>query len=243
VSQAGHQRPHLRHVQWDQFTADQHRDWLCLDAEGKEYGTSPFAPGFYRNLDVFHPGYRQFLFDHVAEICETMPAVDGFFFDIVQPFSSCALHWKQAMAKAGLDPGRRGRARPLRGSGHPGLGARNDRLRARARAAGHDLLQQRARGAASPAGRGRLHALGARSLPSGGWGYMHFPQAMRYARTLQRECLGMTGKFHTSWGDFGSYKNPAALQFECFQMVALGAVCSVGDQLPPRGKLDRTPTN
>jgi hypothetical protein len=77
------------------------------------------------------------------------------------------------------------------------------------------------------------------SLPSGGWGYLHFPLTMRYARTLGLDCLGMTGKFHTSWGDFASFKNPAALQFECFHMLALGAKCSVGDQLPPSGRIDR----
>ena len=77
------------------------------------------------------------------------------------------------------------------------------------------------------------------SLPSGGWGYMHFPQTMRYARTLGHDCLGMTGKFHTSWGDFHSFKNEAALQFECFHMLALGAKCGVGDQLHPSGKIDR----
>ena len=52
------------------------------------------------------------------------------------------------------------------------------------------------------------------------------------------DSLGMTGKFHTSWGDFHSLKNPAALQFECFQMLAMGAQCSVGDQLHPTGKID-----
>ena len=61
---------------------------------------------------------------------------------------------------------------------------------------------------------------------------------MRYARTLDVACLGMTGKFHTSWGDFHSLKNEEALQFECFQMLALGARCSVGDQLHPSGKID-----
>ena len=76
------------------------------------------------------------------------------------------------------------------------------------------------------------------SLPSGGWGYLHFPISMRYARTLGKDCLGMTGRFHTSWGDFHSLKNPAALQFECFQMLALGAKCSVGDQLHPSGRID-----
>ena len=75
-------------------------------------------------------------------------------------------------------------------------------------------------------------------LPSGGWGYLDFPLKSRYTRTLGMDSLGMTGKFHTSWGDFHSLKNPAALQFECFQMLAMGAQCSVGDQLHPTGKID-----
>ncbi len=48
----------------------------------------------------------------------------------------------------------------------------------------------------------------------------------------------MTGKFHTSWGDFHSFKNQAALEYECFRMLALGAKCSVGDQLPPSGAIE-----
>ena len=76
------------------------------------------------------------------------------------------------------------------------------------------------------------------SLPSGGWGYLHFPLTMRYARTLGLDCLGKTGKFHTSWGDFHSFKNAEALQYECFRMLALGAKCSIGDQLHPVGKID-----
>jgi len=39
------------------------------------------------------------------------------------------------------------------------------------------------------------------------------------------------------WGDFHSFKNKAALEFETFHMLALGAKCMVGDQLEPNGKL------
>ena len=48
----------------------------------------------------------------------------------------------------------------------------------------------------------------------------------------------MTGRFHTSWGDTHSYRNQAALEYECFQMLAQGARCIIGDQLHPRGRLD-----
>jgi len=76
------------------------------------------------------------------------------------------------------------------------------------------------------------------SLPTGGWGYDHFPVSARYAVTLGMEYLGMTGKFHTTWGEFGGFKRPVALEYECALMIANGARCSVGDQLHPRGAMD-----
>lgn len=78
------------------------------------------------------------------------------------------------------------------------------------------------------------------SLPTGGWGYTHFQQRVRYMRTLGKDMVGMTGRFHKSWGDFGGLKNQAALDFECLNFVANGAKCCVGDQLHPRGRLDKT---
>ena len=76
------------------------------------------------------------------------------------------------------------------------------------------------------------------SLPSGHWGYIHFPLTQRYARTLGLPCLSHTGKFHTAWGDFHSFKNQAALEYECFRMLAMGAGPFVGDQLPPDGQIE-----
>jgi hypothetical protein len=77
------------------------------------------------------------------------------------------------------------------------------------------------------------------SLPSGFWGYNHFPLFVRYFNNLHGEILGMTGRFHRIWGDFGGVKAQAALDYECFSMLASGAKCSIGDQLHPRGVLER----
>lgn len=76
------------------------------------------------------------------------------------------------------------------------------------------------------------------SLPTGGWGYDHFPMSAAYARTLGMDFLGMTGKFHTSWGEFGGYKHPNALRYETALSLALGAKCSIGDQLHPSGEMN-----
>lgn len=78
------------------------------------------------------------------------------------------------------------------------------------------------------------------SLPTGGWGYDHFPLSAAYARVLGKEFLGMTGKFHKAWGEFGGYKHPNALIYETSLCLANGAKCSVGDQLHPLGKFDRS---
>ncbi|HAT11153.1 MAG TPA: beta-galactosidase [Planctomycetes bacterium] len=76
------------------------------------------------------------------------------------------------------------------------------------------------------------------SLPTGGWGYDHFAVSAGYARTLGMPFLGMTGRFHGNWGEFGGYKHPNALRLECARMLALGAHCSVGDQLHPSAEMD-----
>src|SRR5690606_25345949 len=58
------------------------------------------------------------------------------------------------------------------------------------------------------------------------------------AATQPRDYLGMTGKFHTTWGEFGGFKRPAALHYECAAMNAYGAKCSIGDQLHPNGEMN-----
>lgn len=76
------------------------------------------------------------------------------------------------------------------------------------------------------------------SLPTGGWGYDHFPKSAKYIAHLGKEYLGMTGKFHLSWGEFGGFKHPNALRYEVALSMANGAKMSVGDQMHPYGFLD-----
>ena len=82
------------------------------------------------------------------------------------------------------------------------------------------------------------------SLPTGGWGYDHFPLSAAYVRTLKdTDFLGMTGKFHHSWGEFGGFKHPNALIYETALSVANGAGCSIGDQLHPLGEMNMATYN
>ena len=77
-------------------------------------------------------------------------------------------------------------------------------------------------------------------LPTAGWGYEHFPLSARYVDALGIPFLGMTGKFHTHWGEVGGYKKPEALVYEVGAMLAHGARCSIGDHLHPTGRIDQS---
>ena len=82
------------------------------------------------------------------------------------------------------------------------------------------------------------------SLPTGGWGYDHFPLSAAYTRTVKnKEFLGMTGKFHHSWGEFGGYKHPNALIYETALSVANGDGCSIGDQMHPLSEMNMATYN
>ena len=76
-------------------------------------------------------------------------------------------------------------------------------------------------------------------LPSTWGGYDRLPvRAKFFTQKHEKQTIGMTGKFHTCWGEFGGFKNSEALKYECANMLALGAGCSIGDQLHPSGKMD-----
>lgn len=224
-------------VQWDHFTARQHPEWLCTDERGCIVGTPPFEAGFYRELNVNSPYIEEFLKPHVREIMNTLPT-DGFFFDIVRPIPSTDRYTQERMRAAGLDPAdAQHRARFALDS----LNAFKRDMSAFVRSINPEVSIFYNAGHVGTRHRAVVDAYShweLETLPSGGWGYQHFPVSMRYARTLGIDVLGQTGKFHTSWGDFHSFKNLPALQFEVFRMLATGAKCMIGDQLPPRGRIE-----
>ena len=223
-------------IQWDHYTATRYPEWVAHDADGKVIGTPPFEAGFYQMLCVNTP-YREFLKELTAEVLETF-AADGLFFDIVWPVACACRYCREKMLAAGLEPSNEITRKRF------GLQTVNefkqDMTRfVRTRSAdcrifynaGHIGPRHR------PAKAAYTH-FELESLPSGEWGYLHFPVTIRYARNLGLECMGHTGKFHTSWGDFHSFKSLPALRFECLRMLTHGAKCLIGDQLAPSGRID-----
>ena len=222
-------------VQWDHYTFTRHPEWWVITAEGRHEGIPPYEAGFWRRLCLNSP-YVDFLKANVQEVLETLP-VDGLFLDIVTPMDCSCRYCRAGMEAQGLEPSDPEARRRY------GLQIVNNFKRDLTRFvrqfnqdcsiyynAGH--IGTRHRAVVDAYSHFELE-----TLPSGRWGYLHFPLTARYARNLGIDCLGQTGKFHTAWGDFHSFKTLEALQYEVLRMLAMGTKCEIGDQLHPSGKL------
>ena len=75
-------------------------------------------------------------------------------------------------------------------------------------------------------------------LPTTWGGYDKLPLRAKFFHNTGKPLIAMSGKFHTSWGEFGGFKHPDALRFEAGSMLAFGAACNFGDQLHPSGEMD-----
>ncbi len=222
-------------IQWDHLLARQHPEWITQGPEGQLNGTPPYEAGFYNHLCVNTP-YRQFLREHVAEVFDLLP-VDGLFLDIVQSVDCSCPFCRERMKSAGVDAADDAERQAF---AFKTINEWKLEMTAHIRKFDKDCTIFYNAGHVGPHDRKAAAAYThweLESLPGGGWGYLHFPATQRFARNMGIDSMGMTGKFHTSWGDFHSFKNPAALQFECFMMLALNGKCSIGDQLPPDGKI------
>ena len=225
-------------VGWDEFVAKNHPEWLERDQEGKPNGSGPLKPG-WKNM-CFNTPYLDYVEKQTIDVLETFGKdVDGLFFDIIFQGSCCCNYCLDGMKEAELDPTKEEDRIVFATRVNNNL---KNRLTKTIREYNQECTIFYNAGHVSPETRETLDAythLELESLPSGGWGYDHFPITARYARNLGQEYLAMTGKFHKSWADFGGFKNQPALEYECFTGLALGAKSSIGDQLHPNGAINK----
>ncbi len=227
-------------IQVDEYAALTHPEWVVRNPDGsqcKGWGNSGvFVPGWHI-LDMSSP-YQEFVAEQTAEILEKFKPVDGVFFDMCWDQPSSSVYAVTGMKKMGLDPA---------SASDRDLYATQVALDYMRRF--HKMVKDTSPQATVFFNGRAMSKLSQdiayqeqveiEALPTGGWGYMYFPVNVRYTRTFDKPYMGMTGRFHRTWGDFGGLKPYPALEYETSQMIAHGARCSVGDQLHPRGRTDQ----
>ncbi|BCA86815.1 hypothetical protein EsVE80_23380 [Enterococcus saigonensis] len=226
-------------VGWDSFSADKHPEWLERKPDNSIYG--------FQNYGQMEPGWKTLCFntpylDYLKEQIKDMmlhfiSKLDGLFFDIVWQDTCCCNYCIDKMIKIGLNPESEDDRVIFAKQTEQFL---KDEIYTTVQEIDKTCPIFFNEGNILPSIRSNLNEyshLEIESLPSGEWGYQHFPTVVRYAKNLGKEYVGMTGKFHKVWADFGSYKNLAALEYETFLALAHGAKCSIGDQMYPDGTL------
>lgn len=235
----GIKTPLYETVGWDAYSAKTHPEWLERKVDGSLYGFedhSQIGPG-WKTLCLNSP-YVDYLIGEIKDLFKYFKyRLDGIFFDIVWQDPCYCNSCIDSMLKLNVD---------FRDQTQVKNFAKKVEINFKKRIKEViDSLQPDCpivfnEGNITPEIRPSLDDydhLEIESLPGGDWGYQHFPVTVRYAKTLGKDYLGMTGRFHKSWGDFGSYKNYEALEYENLLALVHGAKCSIGDQMYPDGTL------
>jgi len=244
LSAADIESPIYISVQWDELTAREHPEWRAMNASNRYQHAIPTDPSAGKQLSpawhtlcLNHARLRHYILEQAREVARLYPT-QGLFFDIILTPDCVCSACVERMLCEGLDPE------------NPDDRLKNDEaVNEQFRSETSKALFEEFPGLRVFYNCGHIHKQGPgrfvtyshlelESLPTGGWGYDHFPSSARYAATLGMDFLAHTGKFHTSWGEFGGFKHPDALEYECAQMIALGSKCLVGDQLHPNGAIN-----
>jgi hypothetical protein len=232
-------------VGWNEDVSWEHPEWRAIDRHGGLVERKVFTDVSWHSM-CLNGGYAEYTLKYAEEVLRNYEA-EGVFFDItrVPPGGCYCVRCLQSMLDSDINPedsqqvslhnlsverSFMERASALVREHWPGASIfYNSRLR---------VLRDPITGM-----RGEQQHFThweIESLPTGGWGYNHFPLYDRYFQTLGYPRVSHTGRFHLSWGDFGGLKNEAALEYECMRMLSVGTGAAIGDQLHPRGRLDAT---
>ncbi len=226
----------------DDAMLDEHPEWQNVFVDSRNLSasvSSPLHSGFHHVC--FNSPYTDYLVRQIRETLTLFPNCNGIFLDIISQPDCCCVHCMKVMRDHGWNPLN---ADDRRKCMNYALERYYQMTTNCVTSFNPDMPIFHNSGHVTPGRRDLLSKyfshLELESLPTGGWGYDHFPLSAKYVHTLDFDFLGMTGKFHTTWGEFGGFKHPNALRYECDAMLAYGAKCSIGDQLHPSGKLDES---
>ena len=238
LHRAGIRAPIYVSCQVNEYAANQHPEWVAVEADGKrsKRRAGAFDAG-WQVLDMSSP-YQDYLAEILEEVLTVYKPVDGIFLDMCWDQPSISKWAVEGMVKKGLDP---------RLEDHRNRYAREVAL----------AYMKRFSGMVEAAGKGSDHMgiwfnsrpklnlhvekkylrhVEIEALPTGGWGYAYFPYVARFVRPLGLPTLSHTGRFFKSWGDNASLKPEMALKYECCQILSQGMTGGVGDLLHPGGR-------
>ncbi len=248
IHDAGAEAPIYITMGWSKKDADEHPEWHHIDfhtRKKKEMAPIPKDP----NAPLPHcawvalcpvGSYKKYLEKITHEVCKMYDVSDGIFYDICFIDRACACRSCRAgMRKLGMNPDNYDDAVKY-------YDQKRIELMKDLTAIVHSYSEFATvfyNGGANmyrPIYHPYQTHYELEDLPTAWGGYDQMPIRAKYFERYGSFYLGMTGKFHHAWGEFGGFKNKEALRYECADMLSVGASISVGDHLHPLGELDES---
>lgn len=250
IHAAGAKAPIYITVGWSKKDADEHPEWHQID-----FGTgkpcyigqppsddldAPLKPSSWTTLCPSGP-YLEHLKAITHEVCQTFAPVDGIFYDIFFIKDTCVCEaCKHGMKEMGLDSDNLADVKKYYKLKHiEVMKILNSII--------HEYVPDAPvfyNSGGADINRPEYHPYSTHyeleDLPTAWGGYDKMPIRAKFFEKYGKELVGMTGKFHHSWGEFGGFKNREALRYELADMMSVGISMSVGDHLHPSGKIDKS---
>ena len=234
---------------WSHKDAQEHPEWLHI----KKDGTAQVMNGSFSNLNPDDAKqychwqalclcdgneYTKHIYEITKEVCERYSVVDGIFYDICSIGDSCYCD----SCKKGMEA--------------EGVNIDNDEEVKEYFVSKRQAFMQNCRDViakyhpdATVIFNGTINQykksyqdynthFEMEDLPTAWGGYDKLPMRAKYFAKKGDGLIGMTGKFHLDWGEFGGFKSKEALKFEVASMALYGAGASVGDHMHPDGEME-----
>ena len=251
IHAAGARAPIYITAGWSKKDADDHPEWHQVDFYTKRSAYTGADPADNSEPDAplrecswislcLAGGYLDYLEALTREVCESFDVSDGVFYDICFFSDNCVCEsCSKGMREMGLDPEKLEDVKKYYSL---------SRIRMMKRLTGvvHEYSKNAPvfyNGGANM-DRTEYHPYQTHyeleDLPTAWGGYDQMPIRAKFFEKYGKLFLGMTGKFHHAWGEFGGFKDKEALRYECADMLSVGASISVGDHLHPSGDIDES---
>ncbi len=232
---------------WSDLDATEHPEWISLNVDGSYKATfdinkpldAPRPHGAWKTMCLHDGPYCEHIYALTKEICDRYKDIDGLFYDILEATSECYCdNCKKDMKKLGFDEH----------NSDDVVKYHQIKIAAFQQKCSDILFEKHPdaslffnSGGANPSHKYnhpyQTH-YEMEDLPTAWGGYDKLPLRARLFQMQDKNIIGMTGKFHLDWGEFGGYKTKEALRYEAIIMAMYGVGISVGDHIHPDGEPD-----
>lgn len=234
---------------WSEADSYAHPEWVRKDENGERMGyvteedriAKADEPRGISHWAYLCPSgeYAELVYRETEEICQRYPDLDGLFYDIVYMGDTCYCdNCVREMKEAGKDPYDIEENRRHYIAVHKRFAKKCGEILHSYHPEATIFFNSGGAEIYRPEYHDDQSHFEMEDLPTAWGGYDKFVARASVMRRYGKEYLGMTGKFHTDWGEFGGYKNVSAMKYEFAMMGMHGAACSIGDQLHPSGRMD-----